>query len=157
MTASAPHCLRSLKVGKCIIKKDPEHSEQLRAWLERLNQPWLGDGLPAASLRVLLSLLQPKRKHLTDAQKEELLAKQNNKCAECEAPLRGSKVEYHHEVPLQDCVAEQRFLALCPECHQMFTMNQGPRTENVLESSFHKSVYDALKCILGYVEVMMVI
>ena len=69
VTASAPHCLKSLKVGKCIVKKDPEHSEQLRAWLEKLNQPWLGDGLPAASLRVLLSLLQPKRKHLTDAQK----------------------------------------------------------------------------------------
>ena len=65
VTASAPHCLKSLKVGKCIIKKDPVHSEQLRAWLRNMGLEWLGDGLPSASLRVLLSLLQPKRKHLS--------------------------------------------------------------------------------------------
>ena len=52
-------------------------------------------------------------------------------------------MEYHHEVPLQDCVAEQRFLALCPECHENFTKNLGPRTENVLESCFERSVYEA--------------
>ena len=124
-----------------MIKKDPEHSEQLRAWLEKLNLPWLGDSLPAASLRVLLSLLRPKRQHLSDAQKEALKASQNNKCAECSCEL--TRVEYHHEVPLQNCVAEQRFIALCPECHQGFTMNLGPRTENVLESCFERSVYEA--------------
>jgi hypothetical protein len=142
LSCSAPHCLKSLKVGKCIIKKDPDNSEELRAWLEKLNVPWCGDNLPSASLRALLSLLRPKRRHLTDAQKEALKAEQGNKCAECGCEL--VKTEYHHKTPLQHCGVKQEFVALCPECHQNFTFNQdGLKTENILMSSFERSVYEA--------------
>ena len=33
-------------------------------------------------------------------------------------------------------------VAVCPDCHQTFTFAQGPGNQNILESSFEKSVYE---------------
>ena len=143
VTVSAPHVLKSLTVGKCVIKKDPPNGNQVRDWLKKLNLPWCGDGLPSASLRVLLHLLRPKRKSLSDLAKEQLKQSQGGRCADCHAPLARDE-EYHHKIPLMDSVSKQDFVALCKECHQVYTWSQdGPRSLNVLESTFQQSVYEA--------------
>ena len=36
ITVSSPHELRSLKVGNCIIKKEPRNGEEIREWLSKL-------------------------------------------------------------------------------------------------------------------------
>ena len=100
----------------------------------------MGDGLPAASLRALLSLLKPQRRKPSDREKQEIRDRQHNLCAECSCEL--TKVEYHHEIPLANAVARQTLVAVCPECHQVLTMSQGPKDDNPLESCFEKSVYE---------------
>ena len=89
--------------------------------MKTLNVPWGGEALPAASLKVLLHLLKPRRKQLKEAQKIEILKKQNYTCAECLAKLE--QTEFHHVVPLQNSVAKQEMVAVCPDCHQHFTFN----------------------------------
>ena len=67
--ASSPHVIKSLTLGKLIIKKEPENLLEIREWLKNLNLPWYGEGLPSTSRRVLLTLLKPKRKLLSDTEK----------------------------------------------------------------------------------------
>jgi hypothetical protein len=140
ITVSEPHVLKSLTVGKLTLKREPKYGDEIREWLKTLGLPWCGEALPAASFKALQHLLKPKRKHLTDNQKEEILRQQEHKCSECEGPL--DSVEFHHKIPLQNSVASQEFCAVCPECHSHFTFNQGPSNQNVLESCFEKNVYE---------------
>ena len=124
ITVSEPHCLKSLTVGKLTLKKEPNHGPEIREWMKTLNVPWGGEALPAASLKVLLHLLKPRRKQLKEAQRIEILKTQNYTCAECLAKLE--QTEFHHCIPLQNSVAKQEMVAVCPDCHQSFTFNQGP-------------------------------
>ena len=141
VTVSSPHCLKSLTIEKCKILKEPEHGPEIREWLENLGLPWYGDSLPACSLRVLLHLRKPQRKKLSDEEKQNILTEQEHKCMDCSCELK--KPEFHHVIPLASSVAKQDFVALCSTCHQNYTFAQdGPRSENILESQFEKSVWD---------------
>jgi hypothetical protein len=80
-----------------------------------------------------MTLLGPRRKQPTQAQRRTIREEQQNKCLICgdESPL-----EFDHYPPLRQLMAgqAQTFRGLCHSCHREVTDAQGPCVK--LESRF---------------------
>ena len=63
------------------------------------------------------------RRSFSPTQKKQILAQQNNKCAECHEKLDPRAIHYHHKKPWasggKTIVVNGR--ALCPKCHEITT------------------------------------
>ena len=137
-------CVASLDgdKGECVIRERPPEAEAIQAWTGALNVEWCGERLPAATLKVLLSLLKARRREPGEAEKAALLAKQRHRCAECGGKF-DDDVEFDHIAPLRQTAAgaEQRFQALCASCHAEKTRREGGALS--LDSRFSRRAWAA--------------
>ena len=69
--------------GDCIVSQvDPESMEAIKQLLGTFKIAYAGQSLPAAAQTVLFKLMEPKREHLTEKERAELLEQQ---CGQCSA------------------------------------------------------------------------
>ena len=105
-----------------------------------------GAALPRAEagLEAFSTLVKAPRITPSQRQKKLLLAEQGGKCAACGQQIGAGCAEFDHIVPVRQAFAgqQQRFQALCFECHQMKTQTESMQPTS-LESRFTRSVYDA--------------
>ena len=64
--------------GDCVVSQvDKDSMEAIRTFLEHFHVTYAGQSLPAATQIVLFKLLEPRRQHLTEKERANLLASQN--------------------------------------------------------------------------------
>ena len=132
------------KGGQCVIRELPEDWELLQAWAKGLGLHYRGQRLASLSFEAFSTLVKAPRITPSQRQKKLLLAEQGGKCAACGQQIGAGCAEFDHIVPVRQAFAgqQQRFQALCFECHQMKTQTESMQPTS-LESRFTRSVYDA--------------
>ena len=136
--------LMRAKGGQCVIRELPEDWELLQAWAKGPGLHYRGQRLASLSFEAFSTLVKAPRITPSQRQKKLLLAEQGGKCAACGQQIGAGCAEFDHIVPVRQAFAgqQQRFQALCFECHQMKTQTESMQPTS-LESRFTRSVYDA--------------
>ena len=127
-----------------MIRELLEDWELLQAWAKGLGLHYRGQRLASLSFKAFSTLVKAPRITPSQRQKKLLLAEQGGKCAACGQQIGAGCAEFDHIVPVRQAFAgqQQRFQALCFECHQMKTQTESMQP-TLLESRFTRSVYDA--------------
>ena len=96
-----------------------------------------GQRLASLSFEAFSTLVKAPRITPSQRQKKLLLAEQGGKCAACGQQIGAGCAEFDHIVPVRQAFAgqQQRFQALCFECHQMKTQTESMQPTS-LESRF---------------------
>ena len=112
---------------KCVrVKHVPEEHQELRQVCERVQKElkiklfYKGDSLALLGNRFVHAMLVYKRTAISQEQKEELIQRQQGKCARCRDELR--KWEVHHDPPLAE--GGGGLCLLCCTCHAQETERQ---------------------------------
>ena len=134
--------------GDCVLRETPEHADLIRKWLKRLGDPveFCGERVPGITQKVLLTKLAAERRRPRASEREELLARQHNRCSICSEILEADTTEWDHVAPLKSLTRgqAQTFQALCGACHREKTALQGET--RTLESRFSPRVWETYVC-----------
>jgi 5-methylcytosine-specific restriction endonuclease McrA len=124
--------------GALVIHGLPRHCREIETWVAKLDLGivYQGQGMAGTSLKVLKLLVRAARERvsLSGEEKAELLEKHGHRCAQCGA--RGG-LQMDHIARVSDSFLEQKFQALCVECHSTKTRLESKRHENDEELSSH--------------------
>ena len=126
------------QAGWCVIRELPAEHGLFQWWCETLGVEYRGQNLPGLTLEVFEHLLRGRRKQPTLAQRRQIVAEQEGKCALCGEE---GQLEFDHQPPVRQVLAgqPQEFRGLCRHCHQEVTEAQGGTIR--LESRFSKPAW----------------
>ena len=134
-----------------VVHRWPCYAGEMQDLLEALRRDhgldmgYRGESLASLMQRVFGRLLRLKRTSLSDSEKREISAAQDNCCNSCGGVTEAEERQFDHVSPLRDLSARSQecIQMLCASCHQEKT-NDEPRCDrDVLLSSFSKTAFDA--------------
>ena len=89
-----------------MIRRVPDNHHELRDFCQviqtelKLKLPYKGESAAVVGHRFMHQFLVTKRLAVPRVKKEELLQRQDNRCAKCHDPFRGKNWEAHHDPPV---------------------------------------------------------
>ena len=126
-----------------VIRRVPDNHHELRDFCEvvqtelKLKLPYKGESAAVVGHRFMHQFLVTKRLAVPRDKKEELLQRQDNRCAKCHDPFRGKNWEAHHDPPVSQGGTNESLVLLCRACHASETEKQqlqGNNTVSLFES-----------------------
>ena len=112
--------------------------EEIKEWTSRLDVKYNAEGLGNISLKVLETLLRPKRNTISKEERDKIIKSQNGRCAVCGEQ---STLEMDHIIPVSRGGTDLQ--GLCAECHSHKSCleNQSSRSWQPLTSVMNKAAY----------------
>ena len=129
------------------------YAHALQDWSQELagggyDAPYRGESLAVYTHAVVMAFVKNKRRRPTKAERQRVLAKHGNRCAQCGDPGddHDNILELDHPTPLRDGGDNnQEKIPLCPNCHGHKSYLEGltPFQTNPLASVFEPATYRA--------------
>ena len=137
-------------VGSVVVRCWPDHATEIQGWVEavaakaKLPLKWSGQGLGDATANALTALLLQRHRVRPSAQlQQEIIARQQGRCAACDGICEWDDREFDHVAPLRDAGEAQLFQLLCMGRHALKTKLEPRCTRDPLASVFSKHAWEA--------------